>query len=116
MAMVVVNPAIILLVVLCAFMAAFAQIQLKIGADTLESFQSFLTNKHLLLGVALYALSAMLFIFALRHGPVTVLYPIIATSYVWVAFLASHRLGESLTPVKWVGIFLILLGVTLVVR
>jgi drug/metabolite transporter (DMT)-like permease len=41
---------------------------------------------------------------------------VIATSYVWVAVVSNKVLGESMSLLKWGGILLILLGVTLVVR
>ena len=64
----------------------------------------------------MYGLSAILFIFALKYGKLSVLYPVIATSYVWVALLSSKVLAEPLSIPKWGGITLILFGIALVVR
>ena len=39
------------------------------------------------------------------------LYPIIATSYVWVTLLSRVYFGESLSVLKFLGVFSIILGI-----
>lgn len=62
-------------------------------------------------GVLLYGISALIFIYALRFGELSVLYPIAGLSYVWTAFLSVKFLKEEMNTYKWMGIFLILLGI-----
>ncbi|ATZ61299.2 MAG: EamA family transporter [Methanosarcinales archaeon Met12] len=105
----------ILVVVVCAFLGAIGQIFFKMGSDLIsEDITSWLPK--LLVGFGLYGLSSILFILALRHGNLTLLYPIIATSFIWTALFAVMFLGESMNLAKWGGIGLILLGVSLIVR
>ncbi|MDQ7823407.1 MAG: EamA family transporter [Candidatus Eremiobacteraeota bacterium] len=70
-----------------------------------------LTNWRLLLGGFLYLLSSVPFLFAIKHAEVSVLYPFVATSYIWVIMLSIAFLKEKMNTWKWMGIFFIILGV-----
>jgi len=65
-------------------------------------------------GAASTIANTVLFIPALRGGELSVLYPLVALVYVWVSLLSVRFLGEKMNPMKWLGIALILLGVTLI--
>ena len=105
------------LVLFCAFLGALGQVLFKLGSASVSlDILSWLINWKVLLGMVLYGISAVLFIVALKHGNLSELYPLIATSYVWVAFLATRFLGEPFSPLKWLGIGLIVGGVSLIVR
>ena len=106
----------IIFVAFCALLGAIGQILFKLGAPTAKLNFSILTNYHIILGLFLYALATVLFIFALKFGEVSLLYPIIATSYVWVMIFASFFLGEKVNAFNWFGVFLILSGIYFVVR
>ncbi|MCD6248292.1 MAG: EamA family transporter [Hadesarchaea archaeon] len=107
---------IILLTALAAFMGGVGQLEFKLGANILEfDIKALLTNHHLLIGLAIYAISTVLYIYALSKGPLSVLYPVIATSYIWATLFAGTFLGEKVHITNWIGIFFILLGVTLIV-
>jgi len=58
-------------------------------------------------------LSIILYIYALTLEDLMVLYPIISTQYIWVAFLGM-RLGEHITKWKLFGIMIIVTGVFLI--
>lgn len=65
-------------------------------------------------GVALYVLSAALWILALSTVPLSVAYPFLGLTYVGVAAIAVMKLGEWLTPAQWFGLSLVVIGVLLV--
>lgn len=106
----------ICLVLSFTLLTATAQILLKIGTQNLilKPF-ALLTNLPLVIGVIVYFISAVLLIIALRGGELSVLYPLIATSYVWVS-LASPKFfpNDFMNLEKWAGIFFILIGVSLI--
>lgn len=105
----------ILLMILCTFFTSSAQILYKSGADKLSfDIISIITNWHIILGVVLYGLGAVLVVIALRGGEVTVLYPIITSSYIWVSIGSSYFFKETMGMFKWIGIFLIVLGIILI--
>lgn len=94
---------------------SFAQIFYKLGSEKLNfDLVSQLSNYHLIIGMILYVIGAFMVIIAFRGGDVSVLYPIIATSYIWVSFLSIWFLGEAMNFYKWVGIFIIFSGIVLI--
>jgi len=99
----------VLLVIFCTFLTSIAQLLFKFGAERLPEI---ITNWQLILGFFLYALAAAVLIVALKGGDVSVLFPIIATSYIWVAMLSSHYLDETIGLLKLFGILLIIIGIT----
>jgi len=48
---------------------------------------------------------------ALRHGELSLLYPVFALTYVWVAILSVLILHESMNPFKLAGIAIIVGGI-----
>jgi len=53
---------------------------------------------------------------ALRHGNVSILYRVLATSYIWVALLSTFFLSEPFPLVRWIGVALIIGGIGVIVR
>ena len=103
------------LVILGTIVGAFGPILLKkASAKRLSKLSSLATNYHLFGGVALYALGTMLFIPALKGGELSVLYPFVAVTYIWVSLLSVKFLGEKMNKLKWMGIILIIIGVTFI--
>jgi len=101
--------------VLCTLLTSTAQIFYKKGAADLSfNIASLATNYNLIAGMIIYIVGAFLMITAFRGGEVTVLYPIIATSYVWVSISSIFFLGESMNLLKWLGIITIIAGIILV--
>ena len=75
-----------------------------------------LTNVPLFGGLACYGLSTILLVLALRYGELSVLYPIIALTYVWVTILSVGFLGETLNVYKVLGLVFIVAGVAVLGR
>ncbi len=69
------------------------------------------TNVPLIGGYSLYGLNTLLMVLALRKGELSMLYPIIALTYVWVTLLSYTLLGEPPNLFKNCGIAMIVIGV-----
>lgn len=105
----------VVIVIIVTVLTSSAQMFYKFGAAKLElDFYALITNYYLFSGLFLYGIGAVLLIIALKYGEVSVLYPIIATSYVWVAILAWLFAGESISLTKMAGIMFIVAGVALI--
>ncbi len=105
----------ILLVLFTTLLTSSAQILWKIGSATLSfNIVNILTNYYLIGGVLLYIVGGALIIISFRGGEVSVLYPIIATSYVWVSLLSVKLLGEQMNAFKWIGVAGIIVGIVLI--
>ena len=112
-----VKLSIILLVAFCALLGAVGQIFFKLASKDLNfEIISLLTNWKLFLGLFLYGIATIIFIFALKQGNLSILYPIIATSYVWVAIFSMIFLKEAFTDYKLFGVILIILAVGLITK
>jgi drug/metabolite transporter (DMT)-like permease len=108
----------VLLVFFCTLIGAAAQVFFKLGATTLQRptpVQIF-TNPALLAGYALYAVSTGLLILALRRGQLSLLYPVISLTYVWVTILSMLVFSETLNVYKAVGLAVVVAGVAIIGR
>ena len=105
------------LVFLCTVSGAAAQLLMKYGANHLTGVGliGVLTNLPLLAGYGLYGVNTVLLVLALRQGHLSVLYPIIALTYVWVTILSPRVFPEDhLNAFKVAGVSLIVVGVSLI--
>ena len=104
-----------LLVLFTTLLTSSAQLLWKKGSATLTfDISSIIINYYILGGILLYIIGGTLIILAFRGGEVSVLYPIIATSYIWVSFLSVKFLGEIMNNFKWIGIASIIAGIVLI--
>ena len=105
----------IALMVLCTLGTSTAQLLYKKGAAilTLDPV-SLITNYYLIGGLLIYGVGALLMITAFKGGEVTVLYPIIATGYIWVSLLSIFFLNEAMNLMKWIGVITIIVGIILI--
>ena len=101
----------IFLMVLCTIFTSVAQVFYKIGALRLPEL---FTNYPILIGLILYGIGAVILITAFKFGEVTLLYPIIATSYIWVSILSWIVFAETIGVFNWLGIGLIMVGITVI--
>ncbi len=109
------NLGVIAIALFCAFLGSVAQIELKAGIVNVKSVWGAI-NWNLFAGLALYVIAMVLYLFALNKGKqVSVVYSIIATSYIWTGLLAFLIFKEPLSLMKLFGIALIVIGVTAVV-
>ena len=75
---------------------------------------SAVSNQWVLLGVGLQACFFFMYLALLSRAAITRVLPMTALDYIMVALLAQAFLGEVVTPVRWAGIGLIVVGVALV--
>lgn len=99
------------LVIFSTILTTAAQLFYKSGASRLPEFVS---NWPLIVGFVLYCLAALLIIWALRFVELSVVFPLLATSFVWVSLLSVFVFGESLSVINWFGVILIACGVAVV--
>ncbi len=107
----------ILLVFACTILGAAAQILMKIGMTHFQpDLRAVVTNLPLIAGYALYGINTLMLVLALREGELSMLYPIIALTYVWVTLLSYAILPERPNLYKNVGIATIVIGVAVLGR
>ncbi len=105
----------IAMVLVVTLMVSAAQLLWKTAADTLElTLLGIITNLYLVGGGLIYLVAVVLLLKALKKGELSVLYPFIATSYVWVSILSRYFLNEPMNIAKWSGVVAIVAGVSLI--
>ena len=102
------------LVLAASFVGSFGAVFLKSGALRLErNITSIVTNWRLAAGVVFFLLSSVLYIKGIKHGELTVLYPMVSLGYVWTLFWSRLFFGEPFTKQKFAGLALILVGIAM---
>ncbi len=105
----------IALVFCCTVLGAAAQMLMKMGANHLTpGLMGVITNIPLMCGYTLYGMSTVLLVLALKDGELSLLYPVIALTYVWVTGLAFLIFHDSVNPFKLAGIVIIVIGVAVI--
>ena len=95
---------------------AGAQLLLKAGTNARPLGIALAIEPHILAGLACYVVSVVVWVIALSNVPVSVAYPMLSIGYVVNAVAAYYLLGEAVTPLRLVGIGVIIVGVFIVAR
>jgi drug/metabolite transporter (DMT)-like permease len=119
---------VIVAMTIAAGSAAYGQILVRRGMLQVGSLENYspgpllayfwhaLCNPYVIGGTILNAVFYFLFLAALSWTDVTVALPMTAIEYGFAAFLAVLILKESVPPVRWAGIALVIFGVILIAR
>lgn len=99
---------------------AAAQIFIKIGTGHAPDQSLFaistLTSGAMLLGIAAMVIALFSWLYALKSVPLTIAFTLAASTQVIVPLGCWIFLGEQISLVRWVGIFLVTFGVLLVAQ
>lgn len=105
----------IIIVLLFSVFGAYISILFKQASRRFRfSFNGIFKNYKLIFALAGYGISALIFIYLLKFVEVSILYPIVSTSYIWISIFSIKILKEKMNKLKWIGIFLIIVGVSLI--
>jgi len=103
------------LVVLGTIIGSFGPLLLKVGMDNRElTIYNILFNVKVISGIIIYLISSFFFVFALKGGQLSVLYPLVSFSYIWVTINSRIFLKEKIGRYKIIGIFFIILGIIII--
>ena len=83
------------------------------GVSLLDTAVGILTTPRLFAGYALYGVVTVMMVLALRHAELSVIYPVIALSYVWVSILSVVVFHEVMNGFKLAGVLVIISGVAI---
>ena len=103
-----------LLVFAASVVGSFGAVFLKMGSAKVSGSIWSFANPQLAFGVALYLGSSVFYALGIRGGQLSVLYPLVSLGYIWTILWARLFFRESFTTQKFLGLALILLGVTFV--
>ncbi len=102
----------ILMVLAASFVGSFGAAFLKSGADRLHrQLMTVFTNWRLAVGIVFFLASSLLYLKGIKHGELTILYPMVSLGNVWTLLWSRLIFHEPLTRNKLVGVSMILLGI-----
>lgn len=97
-------------VVVSTMVEGFGQVFLKKSALELDRRRLWI-----MLGVMVLTVEVLLYSGALHFLAVSTAFPLTSLSFVMVTVLSYWLLGEKITPRRWIGVGLILIGTALIV-
>ena len=101
----------ILLVLFASVVGSFGAVFLKLGAAKLKGGLKHLINPQLGIGIGLFLGSSIPFLMGLRHGELSVLYPMVSLGYVCSLFWSRLFFQEKITGGKVLALTLIAAGI-----
>jgi multidrug transporter EmrE-like cation transporter len=115
------------LILASILLGAAGQLLLKAGMSQVGQFEFTATNLlpiigkviinlPVLGGVTVYFISLVMWLMVLSRTEVSFAYPLISVGYLINAIAAYYLFGESLSPMRLMGICIIIVGVFLVAR
>ena len=126
------NPNITLMTISMIFASVLsssvAQVTLKTGMSSkrvlaaMESGDNLLIattvflNLHVILGLILYFLAAIFWLYVLAKLDVSIAYPFVGLGFIFTMILAHFIIGEPITSTKLVGTCFVAIGVVLIAR
>lgn len=108
-----VNLISVLLVLIGSFIGAVGTLFIKKGTNK-YSFWKLWMSKYFWMGMSLYVFSTLFYVTALRREELSVVYPLVSTTYIFTTYLSVRYLGEKMNKWKWIGLFGIVFGVILI--
>jgi drug/metabolite transporter (DMT)-like permease len=82
--------------------------------DSLRFVLAAMTNRYVIAGVLLMMVFFALYSLALSWADISFVLPFTALSYLFIAIFARIFLHENVTPTRWIGTVLIVIGVIIV--
>jgi multidrug transporter EmrE-like cation transporter len=106
---------------------ALGQLLLKAGTNAVGHFEfsganlvpvgmKLATQPYIVTGVVCYFVSLVVWLMALSRVEVSIAYPMLSIGYVINALAAWYLFGEAVTPMRMLGIGIIVVGVYVVAR
>ncbi len=99
-----------LLVIFASLIGSFGAVFLKLGAERLRMGIRHIVSKQAFYGVVLFVISSFFFALGIKHGELSVLYPMVSFSYVFTLIWSRLFFHEPVTKPKYVALGLILAG------
>lgn len=106
-----------------SIMLSMGQLSLKLALGHMLPFEwslrfwtHMLTNWWFLLCGIMFGGASLLWMYILKHWPLSMAYPMVSMSYVIAMIMAVLFLHESIAWNRWLGVGLIMLGCVLVAK
>lgn len=115
----------LLLILFSVGLSAIAQMLLKLGVGAARvapdggvtaSLSAYAFSPYVVMGLGLYGLGAVVWLFVLSRLPLTAAYPFVGLGFIATMIIGVTALGETVSPMRVFGTLLIAAGCVLVAR
>lgn len=116
----------IVLVVISVGFAVAGQLTLKAAMDhigriggaelaaPMETIGKAVREPRLWAGLTLFGISSLFWLVVLSRVPLSVAYPFVGISYIFVVAFARYALHEHVPPARWLGVAVVALGIAII--
>ncbi|MEM3841335.1 MAG: EamA family transporter [Candidatus Micrarchaeaceae archaeon] len=109
---------VIFITLIAALIASAAQLAFKTSMDeplkNVGSFARLVKKPKIIAGLLGYLLSLVIYLYALKSAPLSLVYPTFASTFIFVFALSAVFLGERPTLTRAAGITLVFFGIILI--
>jgi undecaprenyl phosphate-alpha-L-ara4N flippase subunit ArnE len=109
---------VVFLTLVAAMFTSFSQLLFKKTLTkklkNIKEILGLLKNRNIIIGLCGYATGFALYIIALSKSQLSVIYPIFASSFIFVTIISAVILKEKIRPIRVIGTLLVFLGIVLV--
>lgn len=107
------SHSLIALILLTIVSSSGSQICQKLAAASGKANTGLIVSPHVIASLALLAISLCSWLMVLARADVSVVYPLLSLNYVVVMVIARVYFGEHIPVHRWLGTFVILTGIIL---
>lgn len=86
----------------------------KVGALTFHNLYAAFLSPYIWAGLALYVVATLFWFAVLSRAQLNVVYPLQSVSYILALLGSIAVFHEQVSPIRWLGVLVILMGVVLV--
>jgi len=97
-------------------MLAVGQFDFAATDQLLPQFIRAFLNPYVFMGFVFYFLSSLFWMVVLSKVELSVAYPLLSLGYIFVLLASWFLFREPVSPIRWLGVLVIICGVTLVSR
>ncbi len=108
---------IIFLTLFAAIIASLSQIVFKKALPKNASVSQIIRlvyNKYIILGGIGYIGSLAIYLYALANAPLSIVYPIFASTFIFIVLFSKFFLGEDIGISRYIGIAVIFVGIIII--
>ena len=109
---------VIFITLLASLIASASQLLYKTGLgrriNRLGHFLELVHSRRIIAGGIGYIASLVIYLYALSNAPLSVVYPVFASSFIFTTLLSARMLGERFSARRGAGVLLVFIGVVII--
>ena len=108
---------IIFLTLFASIIASLSQLLFKRALKpniSIKEIIKLIRNRHVLAGGAGYIAGLAIYLYALYNAPLSIVYPIFASTFIFIAVFSRLVLKESISSLRYLGVGIVFIGIAII--